>query len=140
MQVGLKLVGARDLKLSSTKAKNKAGVGNGLLYYRHVEGDVPVAKFPDKEYALDVMEDSETKNLPVQNGEKHYVAWVANSGEESDEGFDRDFFLLYELLDQTVTRYVPVIKVPETKIAAEFDRLTPPGQCMISYAFGPAEQ
>jgi hypothetical protein len=128
-QVVLKLKEARDLEANIAKEKNKGGVANGLLYYRNIGNATPVVRFPDKEYTLSVMDDSNTKNLPVQNGEPHYVAWVANSGKASNEDFDRDFFLLYELLGEQVTKYVPVIKGAENFII-------PPGQCMISYAFG----
>jgi hypothetical protein len=129
-QTGLKLVGAIDLELSAMKEKNKPRVANGLLYYRHIVDAVPVAKLSGKEYDLEAM-DSDTKRLPVQNGEAHYVVWVANSGEDSGEGYDRDFFLLYDLLAGPITRYVPMIK--ETQ---GFGKRTPPGQCMIGYAFG----
>jgi hypothetical protein len=130
MQTGLKLVGAVNLELSAVKEKNKHRVGNGLLYYRHIPGAVPAVELSGQGYSLSPVDLSGT-NFPVPNGEENYVVWVANSGEESGEEYDRDFYLLYDLLGGSITRYVPMIE--KTK---GFGRRTPPGQCMIGYAFG----
>ena len=130
-KVKLKLVGARDLIAATTKRKNKPRVGNGVLYYRRV-AETPKAYLNSREYPMSPIDHSDARALPIQNDQPHYVAWVANSGMESGEEFDRDFFLLYEVLGEPVTRFVPLIKTINDQVELN----NPPGQCMISYALG----
>lgn len=132
IEMKLKMVEARDLIAGTMKPKNKPRVANGMLYYRQI-GEAPKAVLDGTEYPMTPIDDGGA--LPIQNGEEHYVAWVTNSAMMCDEDFDRDFFLLYDVLSEPVTQYVPVIR----SIAAVDNRKCPPGQCMSSYALGPAE-
>jgi hypothetical protein len=130
----LKLSGAHDLHSKSTKAKNKPRIGNGILYYRHIDSGQPQVSFSGggSSPQWDSISKSDAQRLPVQNNERDFVAWVSNSGLGNDLGeeFDRDFYLLYNMLGDQVSRYVPVIQDVEKWVK------NPPGQCMIGYALG----
>jgi len=131
----LKLVGAHDLESGATKEKHKSRVGNGLVYHR-VIGQRPAVVFSDKVELNDwvPIEKSLAKNLPEIEKYPYpdYVAWISNAGMGGTwEDFDRDFYLLYELLDDDVLRYVPVMGKNWKDVVRN-----PPGQCMLGYALG----
>jgi hypothetical protein len=129
----LDLIAARDLRRAEAEQRRKSGIANGLLYYRHIPEGVPEVLFSNDRNPIPwerPLKREERGNLPEKNNEGDYVAWVSNAGIGRDlgEDFDRDFYLLYDLLVESVTRYVPVIQ--------GLPLVNPPGQCMIGYAFG----
>jgi hypothetical protein len=130
----LKLVKALDLDSGGTKEKHKSRVCNGLVYYRSI-AQKPAVVLSDgtKLSAWDPIDKVMAKQLPKQNADPDYVAWISNAGMEvSREDFDRDFYLLYDLLENEVAvRYVPVLD-KKWKDSVR----NPPGQCMLAYAFG----
>lgn len=130
----LKLEKALDLEQKTSKVKKKPRVGNGLLYYRHIpSGDPSVDIQPGSDPGpWTPVHPADAEELPHRNQEHDYVVWISNAGDDLyEKGVDRDFYLLYELLGvpPPVTRYVPVISIPEPVT-------NPPGQCMIGYALG----
>lgn len=132
-ELPLNLIAVRDLSRPNPEERRKQGIANGLLYYRHIPEGVPEVLFSSDRYPTPwerPLTRAERGKLPERNDEPDYVAWVSNSGIGPDlrEGFDRDFYLLYELLEEEVTKYVPVIQ--------GLPLVVPPGQCMIGYAFG----
>lgn len=125
----LSLTAIQDLSMANSEPRVKPGIANGLLYYRHIGVGQPEALFSGDSIPLSWDSMAVPSHFPEQNGEPHYVAWISNAGlgRLEEERFDRDFYLLYDLLGEAVTRYVPIID-PHIE--------DPPGQCMIGYALG----
>jgi hypothetical protein len=131
LKLKLNLAAIQDLSRANSELRAKLGIANGLLYYRHIEVGRPEVLFTGDSIPLSWDPIAVPSDFPRQNGEPHYVAWVSNAGierPEQQERFDRDFYLLYDLLGEQVTRYVPVIDPIQI--------VDPPGQCMMAYALG----
>jgi len=115
--------------------KNNRRIANGLLFSLRVDSPVVISVGEEKLTSQPIGR-GDTGNLPVKNQDDNHVVWIVNTGTDhpADEEFDRDFFLLYDLLDTDVeVRYVPQAILLR---AVDTGDGNPPGQCMNGYALG----
>jgi len=136
--ISISLVGLFDPDQDHRTQVEKKAAANGLLYRRQImpaDGQ-PSVRIGNEEFQLVPVAKEAMGNLRENDGNTDYVVWIVNVASEGfsdpDPDLDRDFYLLYDWLEEEIeVRYVPIT---ERKRADDTGQGDPPGQCMYGHA------
>lgn len=123
--------GSLLLDSNETKDVPRKRAANGVIYVREVAGGASSIVIGGKTLALDAAPAGDSallRQLFNTNDQRWFVVWVTNTSisAQSDEDYDPDFHLLYDLLEEDTPRWIPKFADPE-KPDKPGD---PPGKCM----------